>query len=59
MACFTFIAGGFQSYSFLLLMTGEMYFLRGQIPWAGITASAGVAHTLAWLALMVVERRDC
>lgn len=55
---FTFLAAGFQTYSFLRLMSGDMYFLRGEIPWAGIAASLGVGLVLASLALLVVERRD-
>ena len=32
--------------------------LRGEIPWAGICASVGVALVMVWLSLLIIERRD-
>ena len=54
----TFLANGFRQFSMLRLMTGDMYFLRGEIPWAGICGSVGVALVMVWLSLMIIERRD-
>ena len=54
----TFLATGFRQFSMLRLMTGDMYFLRGEIPWAGICASVGVALVMVWLSLLIIERRD-
>ena len=39
-------------------MTGDTYFLRGEIPWPGVLASLAVAATLVYGSIRLVEQRD-
>ncbi len=55
---FTFLTEGVRRYSLLRLMTGDMYFLEGRIPWLGIAASLGAALLLVAISIEIVERRD-
>ena len=55
---FTFLVDGVQRYSIFRLMTGDMYFLRGEIPWLGIAGSVCASLLLIAGSLAIVERRD-
>jgi hypothetical protein len=55
---FTFLAVGVRKYSVFRLMTGEAYFLRGEIPWLGLMACVAFALVSMHAAVLVVERRD-
>ncbi len=55
---FTFLTNGVRQYSVFRLMSGDTYFLRGEIPWLGILACAGFALASMYASVAVVERRD-
>jgi len=55
---FTFLVDGVQRYSIFRLMTGDMYFLRGEIPWLGIAGSVCASLLLIAGSVAIVERRD-
>jgi hypothetical protein len=55
---FTFLTDGFRRWSVLRLMTGDTYFLRGEVPWLGVLACLAFACTLAYASIRIVERRD-
>jgi hypothetical protein len=55
---FTFLTNGVRRYSVFRLMTGDTYFLRGEIPWLGLLASVAFAATLMYASIRIVERRD-
>jgi hypothetical protein len=54
----TFLVGGVRTYSVFRLMTGDTYFLSGEIPWRALVACCGSALVLMWASVRVVERRD-
>jgi hypothetical protein len=39
-------------------MTGDTYFLRGEIPWLAALASITFAAMLIYASVRIVERRD-
>ncbi len=55
---FTFLVDGVQRYSIYRLMTGDMYFLKGEIPWLAIAVSVCASLLLIAGSLAIVERRD-
>lgn len=55
---FTFLTNGVRQYSVFRLMSGDTYFLRGEIPWLGILSCAGFALISMYASVLVVERRD-
>jgi hypothetical protein len=55
---FTFLVTGVRKYSVLRLMTGDTYFLRGEIPWLGLFVCVTFALASMYASLLVVERRD-
>jgi hypothetical protein len=55
---FTFLTYGVRRHSAFRLMTGDTYFVSGEIPWLGVAASVAVAATLVYASLRIVERRD-
>jgi hypothetical protein len=55
---FTFVASGVRRYSVFRVMTGDTYFLRGEIPWLGLAACCAFALALMYASVRVVERRD-
>jgi hypothetical protein len=55
---FTFLTSGVRRYSVFRLMTGDTYFLRGEVPWLAVVASIGFAATLVYASVRIVERRD-
>jgi hypothetical protein len=55
---FTFLTSEVRSYSVFRLMTGDTYFLRGEIPWLGVAASLAFAAALIYASIRIVERRD-
>jgi ABC-type transport system involved in multi-copper enzyme maturation permease subunit len=54
----TFLIDAVRQYSIFRLMTGDMYFLRGTIPWLAIFACVACGVVLTGASLLVVERRD-
>jgi hypothetical protein len=58
-AMFTFLVGGVRQYSILRVMTGDTYFLRGEVPWLGGAACVAAGLALMYAGLRVAERRDC
>ena len=55
---FTFLTDGVRKFSVFRLMTGDTYFLRGEIPWLAVIASLAFAATLMYASVRIVERRD-
>jgi len=55
---FTFLTDGVRKFSVFRLMTGDTYFLRGEIPWPAVIASLAFAATLMYASVRIVERRD-
>ena len=55
---FTFLTNGVRTFSVFRLMTGDTYFLRGEIPWPGILASLTFAAVLMYASVRIVEQRD-
>jgi hypothetical protein len=55
---FTFLTDGVRRLSVFRLMTGDTYFLRGEIPWLGAVACIAFAATLMYASVRIVERRD-
>lgn len=55
---FTFLTNGVRRFSVLRLMTGDTYFLRGEVPWLGIVACVAFAAALMYASVRIVERRD-
>ena len=55
---FTFLTNGVRTFSVFRLMTGDTYFLRGDVPWLGILASIAFAATAIYVSVRIVERRD-
>jgi hypothetical protein len=55
---FTFLTNGVRERSVFRLMTGDTYFLRGDIPWLGVLACLASAAMLVYASLRIVERRD-
>jgi hypothetical protein len=55
---FTFLANGVRRFSVFRLMTGDTYFLRGEIPWLAVFACLAFAATLMYSSVRMVERRD-
>jgi len=55
---FTFLVDGVRRLSVFRLMTGDTYFLRGEIPWLGAMACITVAATLMYASVRMVEHRD-
>lgn len=45
-------------YSIFTVMNGEKYFRSGQLPWAGLIASAALSSALLYAAGTNIERRD-
>ena len=54
----TFLVEGFRRYSLLRVMTGDSYFLRGQVPWAGLAISLAIAAAMIAMSVRLVEQRD-
>ena len=54
----TFLIPGVRRYSVFRVMTGDMYFLGGDIPWSGLVACCAFALALMVASIRVVERRD-
>jgi hypothetical protein len=54
----TFLVEGFRRYSLLRVMTGDSYFLRGQVPWAGLAISLAIAAAMIAMSVRLIERRD-
>jgi hypothetical protein len=54
----TFLTNGVRRFSVFRLMTGDTYFLRGEIPWLGVLCCVACAATLMYASVLVVERRD-
>ena len=54
----TFLTDGVRKYSVFRLMTGDTYFLRGEVPWLGLLACAAFALATMYASILVVERRD-
>jgi hypothetical protein len=40
------------------VMSGDVYFRSGRLPWLGITASLGVATAMFYVATVNLARRD-
>ena len=57
-AMFTFLIGGVRQYSILRVMTGDTYFLRGEVPWLAGAGCIGAGLALMYAGLRVAERRD-
>jgi hypothetical protein len=55
---FTFLTSGVRRYSVFRLMTGDTYFLRGEVPWLALAGSCALALTLMYASVRVIERRD-
>jgi hypothetical protein len=55
---FTFLTSGVRRWSVFRLMTGDTYFVRGEIPWLGVLACVVFAATLLYASVRIVERRD-
>jgi uncharacterized membrane protein YidH (DUF202 family) len=55
---FTFLIGGVRRYSVFRVMTGDTYFLSGEIPWVGLVACCVFSLALMFASVRVVERRD-
>jgi hypothetical protein len=55
---FTFLTNGVRRFSVFRLMTGDTYFLRGEIPWLGVLACVAFATTLMYASVRIIERRD-
>jgi hypothetical protein len=55
---FTFLTDGVRKFSVFRLMTGDTYFVRGEIPWLAVIASLALAATLMYASVRIVERRD-
>jgi hypothetical protein len=55
---FTFLTNGVRQFSVFRLMSGDTYFLSGEIPWLGILACTGFGLASIYAAVLVVERRD-
>ena len=55
---FTFLTNGVRRFSVFRLMTGDTYFLRGEIPWLGVLVCIAFAATLMYASVRIVERRD-
>jgi len=55
---FTFLTNGVRRFSVFRLMTGDTYFLRGEIPWLGVLACIAFATTLMYASVRIIERRD-
>ena len=49
---------GVSPYSIFTLMSGEAYFVRGEMPWPGLLACAVFSAAMFYLAFRVVEQRD-
>jgi hypothetical protein len=49
---------GLQPYSVFAVMSGDVYFRSGRLPWLGITASLGVATAMFYVATVNLARRD-
>lgn len=56
-ACET-VFRGLQPYSIYALMSGDVYFRTGHLPWIGIVASAGASAALLFVATVNLARRD-
>ena len=54
----TFLIPQVREHSVFRLMTGDMYFLHGQIPWLTIAACLVCGSTLVWISVTIVTRRD-
>ena len=54
----TFLIPGVRRYSVFRVMTGDTYFLGGDIPWSGLVACCAFALALMVASIRVVERRD-
>jgi hypothetical protein len=54
----TFLTSGVRRFSVFRLMTGDTYFLRGEIPWLAALASITFAAMLIYASVRIVERRD-
>src|SRR5436305_870036 len=47
-----------RSSPWLRVMTGDSYYLRGQVPWAGLAISLAIAAAMIAMAVRLIERRD-
>jgi hypothetical protein len=47
-----------QPYSVFAVMSGDVYFRTGHLPWIGIVASAAVSASLLFIATVNLARRD-
>jgi len=56
-ACET-VFRGLQPYSVFAVMSGDVYFRTGHLPWIGILASSGVSAALLFVATVNLARRD-
>jgi len=49
---------GMQPYSVFTVMSGDVYFRTGHLPWLGIAASLGVSAAMLYVATVNLARRD-
>jgi len=49
---------GLEPYSVFTVMSGDMYFRTGRLPWLGITASLAVSAAMFYVATINLARRD-
>ena len=49
---------GLQPYSVFTVMSGDVYFRTGRVPWLGIVASLGVSAAMLYTATINLARRD-
>lgn len=54
----TFLIDGVRRYSVFRLMTGDTYFLTGEIPWAGVVACCAFSLAMMLASVRIVEGRD-
>jgi ABC-type transport system involved in multi-copper enzyme maturation permease subunit len=49
---------GLQPYSVFTVMSGDVYFRTGRVPWLGIAASLGASAAMLYAATINLARRD-
>ncbi len=54
---FTFLTNGVRRFS-VFRMTGDAFFMRGEVPWLGVLACVACAALLMYAAIRIVEGRD-